>query len=93
MSLRPFRPTFLPTFRSTLAGAVLTVALSLLGSSPVQAAEAPEPVREGSFWEATWEWIESWIASGDLAFSVQPVPDAEAERSALDAGWTIDPDG
>lgn len=81
------------TFRHTLAGAVLTVALSLLGSSPVQAADAPEPVHEGSFVEAAWAWIESWVATDAPALPLQPVADVEAERSALDAGWTIDPDG
>ena len=90
MSLRTFRHSL----RSALAGTALTMALSLLGSSPVQAADAPEPVLQGSFWDAAWEWlVESWTATDNPTLSTQPAPDAEAERSALDAGWTIDPDG
>ena len=85
--------TFRPTLRSALAATALTMALSLLSPSPAQAADAPEPVFAGSFWESTREWIESWIASVAPASSLQPVADAEAERSILDAGWTIDPDG
>jgi hypothetical protein len=90
MSLRTFRHSL----RSVLAGTALTMALSLLGSSPARAAEAPEPVHQVSFLDAAWEWlVESWAPADEPALPTQPVPDAEAERSALDAGWTIDPDG
>lgn len=83
------------TFRHTLAGTALTMALSLLGSSPAQAAGAPEPVHKGSFWEAAWEWlVESWAAMDDPALSTLPSADEDtAERTVQDAGWTIDPDG
>ena len=91
MSLRTFRPSL----RSALAGTALTMALSLLGSSPVQAAEAPEPVQQGSFWGAAWEWlVGSWAAAEDAALSTLPAADEDtAERTIQDAGWTIDPDG
>lgn len=89
----------LRTFRHTLAGTVLTAALCLIGPSPAYSFDPQEPVRTGSFWEATWQWVESWGAPL-LALLETPSNDtplnADADtgyRDAKDAGWTIDPDG
>ncbi|HJX29354.1 MAG TPA: hypothetical protein VJ885_15700 [Thermoanaerobaculia bacterium] len=82
------------TFRHTLAGTVLTAALCLIGPSAADAAGPLEPLREGTFWEAAWQWLDRWAASLTEAPATESAPDTDAAyREVQDAGWTIDPDG